>query len=123
MHIDCFLCLESFNGPPLLHGNKSPSLWPALSCSSCISNFSFHKCCTSLLSLPGNLLAPSCFRAFAHAVPATWSSLPALSYSYFLSVLQFSSQMSWIPKTHGPIIYLLCTCHAFLLMYVTAVTK
>lgn len=94
MNVDCFLCLESFSGSPS-PPRKSPSLLcAALSCPSCISSFSFHLCHTGFLSLPGNLLAPSYLRAFAHAVPATWSSFPTSSHGYFLSVPQFSSQMS-----------------------------
>lgn len=47
MNIDYFLCMESFSGSTLPLGIQSPSLlWPALSCSSCISSFSFHLCCT-----------------------------------------------------------------------------
>ncbi|XP_037703261.1 basic proline-rich protein-like [Choloepus didactylus] len=49
---------------------------------------------------PGPLI-PCCLRTFARAVPSAWSSLPASSHGYFLSVLQASAQLSWTSKTQG----------------------
>lgn len=105
MNTDCSLCLD-----PLSPWDKVPK--PVAACTVWLQ---LHlQLLTSVMLLwppfpSPNLLAPSYLRAFA--VPATWSSLPTSSHGYFLSVLQFSSPVSWVPKTQGPIVHV-GTCHA-----------
>ena len=98
--------------PRFAFGIKSPSLsWFALFCSSCTSSllisFELHwppfPSWKSARSLLPEGFCPCC----AHCLEL---SPPTSLLGNFLSVLQVSAQMSWIPQDPALITYPLCAC-------------